>query len=133
MPTEVCYIFETKVHSGNFVVSTLLVMSMHWQLIRIMVFNATFNNISGMSWRSVLLVEETGENHRPVASHWQTLLHNVVSSTPRHEQRFELTTSVMIDTDYTGSWKSNYHTITTIAAPIDNWLLFKSEVVDLYK
>ena len=31
--------------------------------------NATFNNISVMSWRSVLLVEETGENHRPVASH----------------------------------------------------------------
>jgi hypothetical protein len=29
-------------------------------------------------------VEETGENHRPVASHWQTLSHNVVSSTPRH-------------------------------------------------
>jgi len=33
-----------------------------------MVFNATFNNISALSWRSVLLVEETGENHRPVAS-----------------------------------------------------------------
>jgi hypothetical protein len=32
-----------------------------------MVFNATFNNISAISWRSVLLVEETGENHRPVA------------------------------------------------------------------
>ena len=34
-----------------------------------MVFNATFNNISAISWRSVLLVEETGvprENHRPV-------------------------------------------------------------------
>jgi hypothetical protein len=25
-----------------------------------------------------------GENQRPVASHWQTLSHNVVSSTPRH-------------------------------------------------
>jgi hypothetical protein len=37
-----------------------------------MVFNATFNNISAISWGSVLLVEETGvteENHRPVASH----------------------------------------------------------------
>ena len=36
-----------------------------------MVFNATFNNISVISWRSVLLVEETlvhGENHRSVAS-----------------------------------------------------------------
>ena len=54
--------------------------------IRVMVFNATFNNISAISWRSVLLVEETGENHRPAASHWQTLSHNVVSSTPRHER-----------------------------------------------
>jgi hypothetical protein len=26
----------------------------------LMVFNATFNNISVISWRSVLLVEETG-------------------------------------------------------------------------
>jgi hypothetical protein len=35
-------------------------------------FNATFNNISVISWWSVLLVEQTGglrENHQPVASH----------------------------------------------------------------
>jgi hypothetical protein len=38
-----------------------------------MVFNDTFNNISVISWWLVLLVEETGENTRPVASHWQTL------------------------------------------------------------
>ena len=42
-----------------------------------------FNDISAISWRSVLLVVETGENHRPVASHCQTLSHNIVSSTPR--------------------------------------------------
>jgi len=51
-----------------------------------MVFNAIVNNISVISWRSVSLVEETGiqgEKHRPVASHWQTLSHNSVSSTPR--------------------------------------------------
>ena len=37
----------------------------------IMVFNATFNNISVLSWRSALLVDEIGipgENHRPVAT-----------------------------------------------------------------
>ena len=28
--------------------------------VRLMVLNATFNNISVISWRSVLLVEETG-------------------------------------------------------------------------
>jgi len=44
-------------------------------------YGATFNNFSAISWRPVLLVEETGgpwEYHRPVASHWQTLSHNVV-------------------------------------------------------
>jgi len=54
-----------------------------------MVFNTIFNNISVISWRSVLLVWETGipwENHWPAASHWKTLLHNVVLSTPHHEQ-----------------------------------------------
>ena len=54
-----------------------------------MVFDATFKKFSVLSWRSVLLVEETGvpgENHRPLASHWQMLPHNVVSSTPRHER-----------------------------------------------
>ena len=35
----------------------------------VMVFNATVNNISVISCWSVLLVEETRENHRPVTSH----------------------------------------------------------------
>jgi hypothetical protein len=37
-----------------------------------MVFNATIDNISGVSWRSVLFMEDTGvsgENQRPAASH----------------------------------------------------------------
>ena len=49
-----------------------------------LVFNATLNNISVISWRSVLLVEETGgpgENYWPVASHWQILSHNAVHLT----------------------------------------------------
>jgi hypothetical protein len=69
-----------------------------------MVFNATFNNISVISYVS-FIEEETGaleENHRPVVRHWQTLSHNVVSSTPCHVQ---------------GS-KSNYHTIMTTTTPI---------------
>jgi hypothetical protein len=36
---------------------------------RVMVFNATFNKMSAISWRLVLLVEELEENHRPAASH----------------------------------------------------------------
>ena len=50
--------------------------------VRVMVFSTTFNNSSAISWGSVLLVEETGvteEKHWPVASHWQTLSHNVSS------------------------------------------------------
>ena len=31
--------------------------------VEFMVFNAIFNNVSVISWQSVLLVEETGENH----------------------------------------------------------------------
>jgi hypothetical protein len=50
-----------------------------WQprWVKVMLFNVTFNNISAISCQSVL-----GENHRPAASHWKTLLH----STPRHER-----------------------------------------------
>ena len=50
--------------------------------IRVMVFNATFNNISVISWWSVLSVEEagvSGENHRPVSSH-----HSIKSITKLH-------------------------------------------------
>jgi len=44
-----------------------------------MVFNATFNNISAISWRSVLLVEETGvpvKKPRP-----DKLYHNIIEYT----------------------------------------------------
>ena len=45
------------------------------------VFNATFSNISAISWRPVLVVEEAGENQRRWASnmrywwwaHWEEL------------------------------------------------------------
>jgi hypothetical protein len=81
-----------------------------------MVFNTTFNNISDKWWRSVLLVEEagvTGENHQPHASHWQTLSHNVVSSIPRPRG----VRTVVKGTNCIGSYKFNYHTITTKTAP----------------
>jgi len=54
-------------------------------MLRAMVFNPTFNNITFISWRSVLLVEETGvrgEKQRPAANHRQTLSQGVVLSTP---------------------------------------------------
>jgi hypothetical protein len=36
----------------------------------IVVFNATFNDISVILWQTDLLVEETIENHRPAISHY---------------------------------------------------------------
>ena len=45
---------------------------LYWLIGWFVVFNATFNNISAISWRSVLLMAETGvpgENHRPTATH----------------------------------------------------------------
>ena len=73
-----------------------------------MVIKATFNNISVISWQSVLLVDKTGvprENHRPAASHLQIISHNFVSSRSVHIAwaGFELTMLVVIDTDGTGS------------------------------
>ena len=78
-----------------------------------MVFITTFNNISVISWRSVSLVEETGENHRPVASHSQILSHNVVSRTPHHERG----STHMMGTDWIGNYESIYHAITTTTVP----------------
>ena len=81
--------------------------------VNVMVFNATFNNISLISWRSVFLVMKTGvpgENHRPVASHGQTLSYIACAG-------FELTALVVIGTDCIGSYKSNYHMITATTPP----------------
>jgi hypothetical protein len=48
----------------------------YWFMVWVMTFNATFKNISAISWWSVLLVKETGvpgEKHRSVASNSQAL------------------------------------------------------------
>ena len=74
--------------------------------------NVTFKNISVISWRSVLI---GGENHRPVASDWQTFYHIMLYTSPW--SRLELTTAVVIGTDYIGNCKSNYHMITATTAP----------------
>jgi len=79
------------------------------------VLDATFNNISVISWRSFSLVEETrvpGENHRPVASHWQTY-HMMLYPVQLAWAGLELTTLGVIATDCIGSYKFNYHTETT--------------------
>jgi hypothetical protein len=74
----------------------LCLLYLYAAIIRVMMFTAAFNNISVISWRSVLFVEETGENHRIVASHWQTLSHNVVSSTPSHAYSCNYETNITV-------------------------------------
>jgi hypothetical protein len=86
----------------------------------LMLFNATFNNISVISWRSVLLVEETGVTEKTIDVSQVTdnfeRYHIMLYASPR--SRFELTTLVVIGTDCICSCKSNYHTITVTTAPI---------------
>ena len=69
-------------------------------------FITTFNNISAISWGSVLLVEETTDLSEVPDKLYHILLHASAWS------RFELATSVAMGSDCIGSCKSNYHRIT---------------------
>ena len=88
---HMCQIQYTCVKYSTHVSYTVHMCQIQYTCVRVivMVFNATFNNISVISWRTVLLVEETRvpvENLRPAASHWLTLSHKVVLNTPHHER-----------------------------------------------
>ena len=103
-----------------------LPIEVKYGLFTLMVFNATFNNISVILWQSVLLVEETRvprEHHWPVASHWQTLSHIVVSSTP-HLSGIRTNNVNNDSTDYICRSKSNCQTITTTTVPQCNLIIW---------
>jgi hypothetical protein len=60
--------FTTKYHLLSFCERKQV-----YDLISFIVFNTTFSNMSAISWRPVLVVEEAGvpgENYRPRASNW---------------------------------------------------------------
>ena len=80
---------------------------------RLMVFNATLQSISVISWWSVLLVEDTGENHRP-----DKLDHVMLYRIHLNLVGFELTTLVVISFNCINSFKSNYHATMTCVVQI---------------
>jgi hypothetical protein len=84
-----------------------------------MMLNVTFGNISVISWWSVLLVEETGVPGKNIDLPQATDKLYPITLYRIHLPwaRFELTTSVVIDTDFIGSCKSNYHTIMATTTP----------------
>jgi hypothetical protein len=79
----------------NYLCSQCLSLLKLWVRIPLMalwVFNATFNIIAVISWRSVLLGEETRvpwENHRSADKRHQLLSHNVASSNPNFLLQFQ--------------------------------------------
>ena len=86
----------------------------------VMVLNTTFNSISVISWRSVLLMEESWvpeENHWPAASQWQTITYIYCIEYTSPLSGFKFQTHVVIGTDYICSCKSNYLMITIATTP----------------
>ena len=75
-----CYFCVLGIMEVVVVVSYILVVGL---------VTTTFNDISAISWWWVLLLEESwvpGENHIPVACHWQILPYNGVWCAPLYER-----------------------------------------------
>jgi len=73
-----------------------------------MVFNATFNNISVISWLSVLLLEKNTDLPQVT----DKLYHIMFTPPPEWDSN-----SMVIGTDCIGSCKCNYHRIMAMIAP----------------
>ena len=82
----------------------------------VMVFNVTFNNISVISWRSVLLVEETRvflENYRPIASNCKNLnIYGCIEYTSPRDSKSKSSTNnkiknKILNNDWCYMWSRN--------------------------
>ena len=93
-------------------------------------FNTTFNNISVISWQSVLLVEETWvhEKKTDLSQVTDTLYHIMLYWGYLAWAGFKLTTLVVIGTDCIGSCISNYHTTMATTAPLQIISRYKTSV-----
>ena len=76
---------------------------MKWIRVRVMMFNATFNNVSDIYRGDSYIGGGNRSTRRKPKNLWQTLSHNIASST---WTGFELTTLVVIGTGCIGSCKS---------------------------
>ena len=96
-------LFVLAQHEGSNWIHTIFGKSI--MFLCLMVFSATFNTISVISWPSVLLVAGVlGENLSQVTDK----IYHIMLYTSSW-LRFEFTTSVLISTHCIGSCKSNYH------------------------
>jgi hypothetical protein len=72
IPSNIIFYLFVYIYKKGVIVVMVMVI--------IIMLNTTFNNISVISWRLVILMEETREIYRLVASHWQTLSHTNIST-----------------------------------------------------